>query len=36
MSARWRRFLALHPMPPLTTEDHFARNRLLRARRPRA
>ncbi len=25
------RLTALHPMPPLTTEDHFARNRLLRA-----
>jgi len=24
------RVTALHPMPPLTTEDHFARNRLLR------
>lgn len=25
------RLTALHPMPPLTTEDHFARNRTLRA-----
>lgn len=25
------RLTALHPMPPLATEDHFARNRLLRA-----
>lgn len=25
------RLTALHPMPPLTAEDHFARNRLLRA-----
>jgi endonuclease/exonuclease/phosphatase (EEP) superfamily protein YafD len=25
------RLTALHPMPPLRTEDHFARNRLLRA-----